>query len=114
LARARWTPNRPGRFLTGHSSGGWFALWTIVRYPQLFGGSWATAPDPIDFHDFLGVDLYALGANMYHAGDGKPRPLERDHDKVVKTIREAARLESVLGHNGGNSAPSNGPFLLAG
>jgi enterochelin esterase-like enzyme/uncharacterized protein (DUF2141 family) len=91
----------PGRFLTGHSSGGWFALWAIVRYPQLFGGSWATAPDPVDFHDFLGVDLYAPNANLYHAADGKPRPLERDHDKVLGTIEEAGRLESVLGHSGG-------------
>lgn len=100
-ARYRMDAKPSGRFLTGHSSGGWFALWAIVRYPQLFGGSWATAPDPVDFHDFLGVDLYAAGANMYRAPDGKPRPLERDHDKVLGTIEEAARLESVLGHSGG-------------
>jgi uncharacterized protein (DUF2141 family)/alpha-beta hydrolase superfamily lysophospholipase len=90
-----------GRFLTGHSSGGWFALWAIVRYPHLFGGSWATAPDPVDFHDFLGVDLYAPVANMYHTVDGRPRPLERDHGTVLGTIEEAARLETVLGHEGG-------------
>jgi enterochelin esterase-like enzyme/uncharacterized protein (DUF2141 family) len=100
-ARYRMDAKPSGRFLAGHSSGGWFALWAIVRYPQLFGGSWATAPDPVDFHDFLGVDLYASKANMYHAADGKPRPLERDNDKVLGTIEEAARLESVLGHSGG-------------
>jgi enterochelin esterase-like enzyme len=100
-AKYRMDAKPSGRFLTGHSSGGWFALWTIVRYPQRFGGSWATAPDPVDFHDFLGVDLYAPGANLYHAADGTPRPLERDHDKVLGTIEEAARLERVLGHAGG-------------
>jgi enterochelin esterase-like enzyme/uncharacterized protein (DUF2141 family) len=100
-AKYRMDAKPSGRFLTGHSSGGWFTLWTIVRYPRLFGGSWATAPDPVDFHDFLGVDLYAPNANMYHAADGKPRPLERDNDKVLGTIEEAARLESVLGHSGG-------------
>ncbi|MDX3899350.1 MAG: alpha/beta hydrolase-fold protein [Sphingobium sp.] len=100
-AKYRMDATPSGRFLTGHSSGGWFALWTIIRYPQLFGGSWATAPDPVDFHDFLGVDLYAPGANMYQAPDGKLRPLERDHDKVLGTTEEAARLESVLGHKGG-------------
>jgi enterochelin esterase-like enzyme len=100
-ARYRMDARLSGRFLTGHSSGGWFALWAIVRYPHLFGGSWATAPDPVDFHDFLGVDLYAPNANMYHVADGKPRPLERDHDTVLGTIEEAARLESVLGHDGG-------------
>ena len=69
--RYRMDARPSGRFLTGHSSGGWFALWTMVRYPQLFGGSWATAPDPADFHDFLGVDLYAPGANLYRAGPGR-------------------------------------------
>ncbi|SER56570.1 Putative esterase [Sphingobium sp. YR768] len=100
-AKYRMDAKPSGRFLTGHSSGGWFALWAIVRHPQLFGGSWTTAPDPVDFHDFLGVNLYAPNANMYHAADGKPRPLERDHDKVLGKIEEAARLESVLGHSGG-------------
>jgi enterochelin esterase-like enzyme len=100
-ARYRMDASPSGRFLTGHSSGGWFALWTIVRYPHLFGGSWVTAPDPVDFHDFLGVDLYAPGANMYHAPDGSFRPLERDGDKVLRTIKDAARLEAVLGHDGG-------------
>jgi len=100
-AKYRMDARPSGRFLTGHSSGGWFALWVIVRYPQFFGASWATAPDPVDFHKFLGVDLYAAGANMYRAPNGEPRPLERDHEKVRGTIEEAARLESVLGHNGG-------------
>jgi pimeloyl-ACP methyl ester carboxylesterase len=90
-----------GRFLTGHSSGGWFALWAIVRYPALFGGSWPTSPDPADFHDFLGVDLYAPGANMYRDANGAPRPIERDHDKVLTTMETYARVETVLGHDGG-------------
>jgi hypothetical protein len=85
-----------GRFLTGHSSGGCFALWAMVRYPNLFGGSWPTSPDPSDFHDFLGVDLYAPGANLYRYANGKPRPLERDHDTVLATIETVARVEAVL------------------
>jgi enterochelin esterase-like enzyme len=42
-----------GRLLTGHSSGGWAALWLQVTYPKLFGGAWPTSPDPSDFRDFL-------------------------------------------------------------
>jgi S-formylglutathione hydrolase FrmB len=45
------------RFLFGHSSGGWSALWLQVNYPDLFGGAWALSPDPVDFHDFVGPDL---------------------------------------------------------
>jgi hypothetical protein len=90
-----------GRFLTGHSSGGWFALWTMVSHPEMFGGAWATSPDPSDFHDFLGVDIYAPDANMYRDASGAPRPLERAGGKVRQTIEQLARLETVLGHEGG-------------
>jgi enterochelin esterase-like enzyme/uncharacterized protein (DUF2141 family) len=90
-----------GRFLTGHSSGGWSTLWLQVRYPKVFGGTWSTAPDPSDFHDFTGADLYAADANFYHDAAGKRRPLIRDHDKLIATIPDFARLEAVLGHDGG-------------
>ncbi|WCT72252.1 alpha/beta hydrolase-fold protein [Sphingomonas naphthae] len=100
-ARYRMDAKPSGRFLTGHSSGGWFALWAMVRYPAMFGGSWPTSPDPVDFHDFIGVDLYAPGANMYRDAQGAPRPLERGHGGVQTTIETSARLETILGHDGG-------------
>jgi enterochelin esterase-like enzyme len=100
-ARYRMDAKPSGRFLTGHSSGGWFALWTMVRYPTLFGGSWATSPDPVDFHDFLGADLCEPGANMYRDSASAARPLERDHGKVMATVQQAAKLEATLGRNGG-------------
>jgi hypothetical protein len=100
-ARYRMDAKSSGRFLTGHSSGGWFALWAIVRYPAFFGGSWPSSPDPVDFHDFIGVDLYAPGANMYRDTNGTPRPMQRENGKVLVTIEQAARLETVLGDRGG-------------
>ena len=99
--RYRMDARPSGRLLMGHSSGGWFALSTIVHHPAVFGGAWATSPDPVDFHDFLGVDLYAPGANMYRDDSGVARPFERDQGKVRTTIRQAATLEDVLGHDGG-------------
>jgi pimeloyl-ACP methyl ester carboxylesterase len=53
-----------GRFLTGHSSGGWAALWLQINYPKLFGGAWATAPDFCDFTNFWGTDLTQPDAPM--------------------------------------------------
>lgn len=100
-AKYRMDAKPSGRFLAGHSSGGWFALSTITRYPAMFGGAWATSPDPVDFGDFLGVDLYASGANLYRDADGSPRPFQRDAGKVRMTIEQAARLETVLGRDGG-------------
>lgn len=93
-----------GRLLTGHSSGGWASLWLQVTYPKLFGGTWSTAPDPTDFHDFLGVDLYAANANLYLDATGAKQPLMRDGGAVVATLEDFARLEAVLGPSGGQMA----------
>lgn len=93
-----------GRFLTGHSSGGWATLWLQVRYPKVFGGTWPTSPDPSDFHDFTGVDLYAPNANVYRRADGSAYPLVRDHDRVIASFEQFARLEEVIGPVGGQMA----------
>ncbi|NIJ93100.1 hypothetical protein FHT12_001797 [Xanthomonas campestris] len=93
--------NARGRFLNGHSSGGWATLWLQTRYPKLFGGTWSTSPDSSDFHDFTGPDLYAPNANVYRRPDGSQFPLIRDQGKVVADLETFARLERVLGPYGG-------------
>ncbi len=93
-----------GRFLNGHSSGGWATLWLQTRYPKVFGGTWSTSPDPSDFHDFTGVDLYAPHANVYRKSDGSAYPLVRDKGKVLATFQEFSQLERVLGNYGGQMA----------
>ncbi|WP_199098669.1 alpha/beta hydrolase-fold protein [Dyella sp. ASV21] len=93
-----------GRFLNGHSSGGWATLWLQTRYPKVFGGTWSTSPDPSDFHDFVGVDLYAANANVYRKSDGSAYPLVRDKGKVLASLEEFARQERVLGSYGGQMA----------
>jgi S-formylglutathione hydrolase FrmB len=90
-----------GRFLQGHSSGGWATLQLQINYPTIFGGTWSTSPDSSDFHDFTGVDLYAPHANLYHRADGSPYPLVRDHEKVVGTLEQFAKMERTLGDYGG-------------
>lgn len=90
-----------GRFLNGHSSGGWATLQLEVNYPKVFGGTWSTSPDPSDFHDFANVDLYAPNANMYHNADGSAVPIMRENGKAVVTMEQLGRLEEVLGPYGG-------------
>jgi putative esterase len=87
-----------GRLLTGNSSGGWAALWLGVNYPEIFGGMWATAPDPPDFRSFLGPDLNTRPAsNFYRKPDGSPWMLVRIGGKDVESVKEFARIERVLG-----------------
>lgn len=90
-----------GRFLNGHSSGGWATLWLQTRYPAMFGGTWSTSPDPSDFHDFTNIDLYRPGANAYRQPDGSATPLVRDKGELKATFQQFAQLEEVLGPYGG-------------
>ena len=95
------TDARPyGRFLTGHSSGGWSSLWLQVAYPEFFGGVWSTAPDPVDFRDFQRINLYNAGENMFVDGEGKRRPLGRVNGKVIIWYDSFSDMENVLGYGG--------------
>jgi hypothetical protein len=88
------------RFLTGHSSGGWSTLWLQITYPELFGGTWSTSPDPVDFRDFQRIDLYRPAQNLYVDGQGRERPLARHGSQVLLTFRGFAALEDALGRGG--------------
>ncbi len=99
-----------GRLLNGHSSGGWATLQLQVNYPQIFGGTWSTSPDPSDFHNFTGPDLYAPNANAYRHPDGTPYPIMRDHGTVIATLEQFSKLEEVLGPYGGQISSFNWVF----
>jgi hypothetical protein len=90
------------RFLTGHSSGGWSTLWLQVSYPDFFGGTWSTAPDPVDLHSFTGINTTPGSTdNAYREKDGSPKQLVRMNGKWVATIEQFARQEEVTGEYGG-------------
>ena len=94
-----------GRLLTGHSSGGWAALWLQVAYPRVFGGTWPTSPDPSDFHKFTGPDIHSTTpSNFYHDAQGKPWPLVRMDGKDVMSLEDYAHQEAVMGPYGGQMA----------
>jgi len=88
------------RFLTGHSSGGWSSLWIQVTYPEVFGGTWSTSPDPVDFRDFQQIDLYCRAENMYRDVTGARRPLARSGSQVLLWYDDFDHTEEVLGFGG--------------
>lgn len=89
-----------GRLLTGHSSGGWSALWLQIMYPTMFGGVWSTAPDSVDFRDFQRINIYRPGENAYHDPMGQRRPIARRGQQVAIWLDDFDRMEQVLGHGG--------------
>ena len=109
------------RLLTGHSSGGWSSLWLQVTYPDFFGGTWSTAPDPVDFRDFQLVNIYKPNNNIFRDAKGKTRPLARKKGKVLLTYKTFSDMEYVMGHGGqlrsfeavfGPKGPDGEPALL--
>ena len=88
------------RLLNGHSSGGWSSLWLQTNYPDFFGGTWSTSPDPVDFRDFQMVDLDAPGINLFQDVDGKPRPIARRGTIPMLFTERFSRMEDVIGDGG--------------
>jgi S-formylglutathione hydrolase FrmB len=88
------------RFLTGHSSGGWSSLWLQVTYPDFFGGTWSTAPDPVDFRDFQRINIYDPSANMFTEAGGAKRPLARRGDTPMIYYKPFSDMEVVMGRGG--------------
>jgi len=95
-----------GRFLTGHSSGGWAALWIQVSHPEFFGGTWPTAPDTTDFRTFAAqTDLTKQPPpNFYRTEDGSPRMFIRMDGRDTQSMEDLASQERVLGDYGGQLA----------
>ncbi len=101
----RLIPKTPARFLTGHSSGGWSTLWLEVNYPDVFGGTWSTSPDPVDLHSFTGVDVTPGSTqNVYKNKSGGTLNLVRMNGKEVASFEQFARAEQVQGEYGGQIA----------
>ncbi|MFO0961679.1 MAG: alpha/beta hydrolase-fold protein [Phycisphaerales bacterium] len=89
------------RIVTGHSSGGWSALWLQLTHPETFGACFASSPDPVDFSAFQCSDLYR-DPSLFSDADGKEipsfrTPLAERFEKVRMTVRQEAAMERVLG-----------------
>ncbi len=92
------TASPRGRFVAGHSSGGWAALWLQITHPDFFGGAWATAPDPVDFRSFHGLDVTpGSRANAFHDEQGAPRGLMRAEGRDLYSFEDFLRFEDVEG-----------------
>ncbi len=95
--RFRAIPQMYGRFVTGHSSGGWSSLWLQVTYPDFFSGCWSLAPDPVDFRAFQTLNIYE-DRNGHWTREGYPRPLNRRRNNVGATFIEENQYEYVVGY----------------
>ncbi len=100
-ANFRTVAESNARFVGGHSSGGWSSLWLQVQYPDAFGGVWSSSPDPVDFRDWQGTDLYAKPTpSVFIDPKGRRRPLARQGLDPVIFYDSFCRMDDVLGRGG--------------
>ena len=89
------------RYVGGHSSGGWSSLWLQVKYPDTFGGVFSSSPDPVDFRDFQGTNLYETPPqSLYVDAQGKRRPLARNGDEVSIWYEDFGKMDFALKRGG--------------
>lgn len=104
----RVIPSPSTRFLTGQSSGGWASLWLQITYPQIFGGVWAASPDPVDFRDFIGCNIYKQGANLYDDPPGHLGSILRRWSRMEQVIGDGEQMlsfEAVFSPKGADGRP---------
>lgn len=108
-------------FVMGQSSGGYGAAWLQLHYPDAFNGCWAVSPDPVDFSNFIGVNIYAKNENMLVDENGKDRGLFLNDGKPITTIRRMTNGDEFTGPGGqlqsfeaefGKTGPDGVPRLL--
>ena len=102
--RFRAIPESWARVLTGGSTGGWEAAALQIFYPDIYGGAWIFAPDPLDFRNVEGINVYDDENAYYkqHQWRTVPTPNTRNSatGEIMLTSRQRNHYELVHGTKG--------------
>lgn len=92
------------RVLTGGSTGGWESFALQVFYPDFYGGTWSFAPDPLDFRNVEGINIYAYDNAFFKEYEWYRVPIINTRDSETGEIRLTSRqritMELVNGTRG--------------
>ena len=97
------------RILSGGSTGGWEALALQIFYPDFFGGSFASCPDPVDFRYYQMVNIYR-DTNAYFRQQGWHRVEIPNSRSTDGSIRSTMRMENHAELTVGDRARSGGQW----
>ncbi len=88
------------RFVYGGSTGGWEALAVQVFYPEHYNGAFVACPDPVDFHAYTNINLYADKNAFFMEGPHMrvAQPATRDYlGHTYLTTQKTNQYELALG-----------------
>jgi len=102
--RFRAIPEPYARVLTGGSTGGWISFALQVYYPDFYGGTWSFAPDPLDFRNVEGINVYEDVNAFYKVHEWRtvPTPNSRvpETGEINLTSKQRNHFELVNGTKG--------------
>ncbi|MFC1563747.1 alpha/beta hydrolase-fold protein [candidate division KSB1 bacterium] len=75
------------RVLTGGSTGGWESFALQVLYPDFYGGTWSFAPDPLDFHNVEGINIYEDANAFYKIHEWRKVPIANTRYPATGEVR---------------------------
>ncbi len=100
----RCIPQSYARVLTGGSTGGWESFALQVFYPDFYGGTWSFAPDPLDFRNVEGINIYEYQNAFFKQYDWYRVPIINTRDSETGEIRLTSQqritMELVNGTKG--------------
>jgi len=100
----RCIPESYARVLTGGSTGGWESFALQCFYPDSYGGTWSFAPDPLDFHNVEGINIYEDKNAFYkiHEWRQVPTPNTRnpENGEILLTSKQRNHYELTNGTKG--------------
>ncbi|MGD8328843.1 MAG: alpha/beta hydrolase-fold protein [Acidobacteriota bacterium] len=100
----RMIPEGWARVLTGGSTGGWESFALQVFYPDFYGGTWSFAPDPLDFRNVEGINIYEDDNAFYKQHDWYRVPIANTRfaptGEVRLTSEQRNTMELVHGTRG--------------
>lgn len=102
--RFRTIPQSYARVLTGGSTGGWISFALQVLHPDFYGGTWSFAPDPLDFRNVEGINIYEDKNAFYKHHDWYKVPIPNtrkpETGEIILTSKQRNTMELVHGTKG--------------
>jgi len=96
------------RLLTGGSTGGWESFAVQVFYPDFYGGTWSLYPDPLDFHNVEGINIYEDKNAFYKEFEWYKAPTINTRNHITGDTRLTSQQRNIMELVNGTKGRSGG------